>query len=347
MLKQPGHLTSMKYELGASVIAMRFGVARQEELAAPAGSRADLLALQEVEKPRADGLAGRRRFRAPSVDGSATSSDDEDAPPASALATLQLTAKSRQELVTQVERACERKAVQAVTGSGAYRALVETLQRARQDAEAQLRRLDLNADDADKLRQQQLLEKQASTKLQQVRGDARDGGRQEADAGDFAADSVQGEELQEAKEKEEAEKAKRKAAQEVEEAQAKAKAQAAERAAAQKKQEAEREKEQAEKKAAEKEAAAQAKKYVKEGHARIKRLEELHRHTTEILDSPDPSVKKIRMQIRREVSVYTCQNCSSIGLSNATASRLVHATKLRLLLPLSRAWLARFSSFFK
>jgi nucleoporin GLE1 len=109
-------------------------------------------------------------------------------------------------------------------------------------------------------------------------------------------------ELLEAKEKEEAEEAKRKATQEVEEAQAKAKAQAAERAAAQKQQEAERAKENAAKKAAEKDAACQAKKYVEEGHACVKRLEELHRHTTEILDSPDPAVKKIRMQVRREVS---------------------------------------------
>ncbi|GMF30771.1 unnamed protein product [Phytophthora fragariaefolia] len=90
---------------------------------------------------------------------------------------------------------------------------------------------------------------------------------------------------------------------EVEEAQAKAKALAAERAEAQKKQEVEREKEEAAKKAAVKEAAAQAKKYVEDGRARIKRLEELQRHTSQILDSPDPAVKKIRMNIRREVSV--------------------------------------------
>lgn len=149
--------------------------------------------VQDVEKPRAD-AAGRRRLRAPSADSSTTSSDDEDDEDdddvsegsdsrlaasdssvhaaTAALGTLQLTAKSRQELVKQVERSCERKAVQAVTSSGAYKALCQTLQSARQDADAQLRRV--NADSArsgeqmDVLREQQQLEREASAKLQQV-----------------------------------------------------------------------------------------------------------------------------------------------------------------------------------
>lgn len=161
---------------------MRFGVTLKEAAAASA-----YWAVKEMVKPRVDAAPGRRRFRAPSSDSSTTSSDDEDDADSdstlmgsdrsahaatSALGTLQLTAKSRQELVKQVERACERKAAQAVTGSGAYQALCETLQRARQDAEAQLRRLDVvqsrPVEEMDVLRKQQQLEREAAAKLQQV-----------------------------------------------------------------------------------------------------------------------------------------------------------------------------------
>jgi hypothetical protein len=153
---------------------MRFGVALEE---------AEPWPLQDVEKPRAP---GRRRFRAPSEDSSTSSSDGEDATLTdghAAASSLQLTAKTRQELVTQVERACERKAVQAVTGSKAYKALCQTLQRARQDAEAQLRMLDLgtagHGEGLDVVREQQQLERQSAVKLQQVgecSGSWRDGG---------------------------------------------------------------------------------------------------------------------------------------------------------------------------
>ncbi|POM68923.1 hypothetical protein PHPALM_14849, partial [Phytophthora palmivora] len=294
---------------------MRFDILEEEE--APVCA---YWGVQDVQKARTDPSPGRRRFRAPSSDSSTTSSDEEDAvsdselegsdrdvhAATSALATLQLTAKSRQELVKQVERACERKAVLAVTGSDTYQTLCEKLQRARQDAEAALSRLDRSSgksgDDMDVLRKQQQLEREATAKLQQLRLAKKivDERRSKENVRKLQHDVKKKHALQEAKAKEEALEAQRKAEQEVEEAQAKAKAQAAERAAAQKKQEAQREKEQAATKAAEKEAAAKAKKYVEDGHKRIKRLEELHRHTTEILDSPDPAVKKIRMQIRRE-----------------------------------------------
>ncbi|TDH67812.1 hypothetical protein CCR75_004820 [Bremia lactucae] len=82
-----------------------------------------------------------QRFRAPSSDSLRTSSDEEDS--SRSLLSMSynprhLTRKSRRELLKQVERACEHKAVIAVTSSKAYKVLCETLQRARQDAEAQL-----------------------------------------------------------------------------------------------------------------------------------------------------------------------------------------------------------------
>ena len=89
---------------------------------------------------------------------------------------------------------------------------------------------------------------------------------------------------------------------ELQEQHAKAKLQAAERAAAQKRQETERKKAEAAKKDADKEVAVRMAEHVEQGRERMKRLEDLRRHTAEVLDSPDPSVKKIRMQIRREVS---------------------------------------------
>ncbi|KAE9220949.1 hypothetical protein PF005_g7286 [Phytophthora fragariae] len=343
---------------------MRLGALALDEQPAPPPA-ASYYDVQDVEKPRAD-AASRRRMRAPSADSATTSSDEEDeyadadsrlAAATAALGTLQLTAKSRQELVKQVERSCERKAVQAVTSSGAYRALCETLQRARQDADAQLRRV--NADSArggeqmDVIREQQQLEREASVKLQQIRSKERSAidsvekelrayqqsreeeqrreeeAREREEAAARREEEAREKELQDAKEKEEAEEAQRKATQEVEEAQAKAKAQAAERAAAQKKQEAEREKGEAAKKAAEKEAATQAKKYVEEGHARIKRLEELQRHSTEILDSPDPAVKKIRMNIKREAGA-----CNQIAAAPSAIKQVV--SKIQQLLQMAK-----------
>ncbi|KAL3660941.1 hypothetical protein V7S43_013957 [Phytophthora oleae] len=345
---------------------MRFGVALEDE--APAA----YCGVQEVQKPRAVASPCRRRFRAPSSDSSTTSSDGEDSDSdaalndsdrnvhaaTTALATLQLTAKTRQELVKQVERACERKAVQAVTGSGAYQQLCETLQRARQDAEALLRRLESGTDrsmeEMSVLRKQKQLEREAAVKLQQIRTKERSAldqveaelrAFQQARENERRQEEKQREReeaalrrevdarekaLQEAKEKEEAAEAQRKAEEEVEEAQAKAKAQATERAVAQKKQQEEREKEQSAKRAAEKEAAAQAKKYVEEGHQCIKRLEELHRHTTEILDSPDPSVKKIRMQIRREAGA-----CNQIAAAPSAVKNVV--SKIQQLLQMAKS----------
>ncbi|KAG1699270.1 hypothetical protein DVH05_014187 [Phytophthora capsici] len=341
---------------------MRFGVALEDDAA--------YCGLQEVQKPRTVASPSRRRFRAPSSDSCTSSSDGEDSDSdaalndsdrgvdgaVSALGMLQLTAKTRQDLVEQVERACERKAVQAVTGSGAYKKLCETLQRARQDAEVQLRRLegtDRSTEDMSVLRKQQQLEKEAAVKLQQIRTKERsaldqvekelrafqqareDERRREEEQREKEEEALRREEderekaLQEAKEKEEAAEAQRKAEEEVEEAQAKAKAQAAERALAQKKQQEEREKEKAAKHAAAKEAAAQAKKYVEEGHQCIKRLEELHRHTTEILDSPDPSVKRIRMQIRREAGA-----CNQIAAAPSAIKNVV--SKIQQLLQMAK-----------
>ncbi|KAK1931576.1 Nucleoporin GLE1 [Phytophthora citrophthora] len=341
---------------------MRFGVALEDE--AP-GVYCDL---QEVQKPRTVTSSCRRRFRAPSSDSSTSSSDGEDSDEAlndskrsvdsaaSALGMLQLTAKTRQDLVEQVERACERKAVQAVTGSGAYKQLCETLQRARQDAEAQLRHLggnDRSMEEMGVLRKQQQLEREGEAKLQKIRKKERsaldqvetelrafqqareDERRREEEQKKREEEELRREEdarekaLQEAKEIEEAAEAQRKAEEEVEEAQAKAKALAAERALTQKKQQEEREKEQVAKRAAEKKAAAQAKKYVEDGHQCIKRLEELHRHTTDILDSPDPSVKKIRMQIRREAGA-----CNQIAAAPSAIKNVV--SKIQQLLQMAK-----------
>ena len=100
---------------------------------------------------------------------------------------------------------------------------------------------------------------------------------------------------------------------ELEEQHAKAKVQAAERAAAQKRQEIEHGKAEAAKKAAEKEVVTRTTEYVVQGRECIKRLEALRRHTAEISDSPNPSVKKIRMQIRREV--WLCCNCNIVRIT--------------------------------
>lgn len=48
----------------------------------------------------------------------------------------------RVELLDQVERSCEIKAVNAVNSSPAYQVLCETLQKARAEAEAKLKRVD-------------------------------------------------------------------------------------------------------------------------------------------------------------------------------------------------------------
>ncbi|KAF4318796.1 hypothetical protein JM18_005995 [Phytophthora kernoviae] len=352
---------------------MRFGVPHEEEAGEQCSSapRGVFDNAQSVEKPRAHAISGRGRFRAPSFSSSTTYSDDEDESESdsessssddhsvhettSALQTLQLTARTRQELVKQVERACERKAVQAVTGSGAYQALCETLQRARQDAEDQLQRVDTarNGQEVDVLQKHKELERRATNKLQQIRSQERSAlenvekelrvfqqarqeeARREEEKNKREEAAVRREEearekrLQEAKDKEKALEVQHKAAQELEEAQAKAKVQAAERAAAKKQQEVDREKEETAKKAAQKEAEAQAKQYVADGRARIKRLEELHRHTTEILDNPDPSVKKIRMQIKREAGV-----CNQIAAAPSAIKHVV--SKIQQLLQMAK-----------
>lgn len=51
------------------------------------------------------------------------------------------------ELLHHVERTCEIKAVQAVNSSPAYQLLCETLQKARVDAEAKLKRVDATQND--------------------------------------------------------------------------------------------------------------------------------------------------------------------------------------------------------
>lgn len=53
----------------------------------------------------------------------------------------------RAELLHHVERTCEIKAVHAVNSSPAYQLLCETLQKARADAEAKLKRVDATQND--------------------------------------------------------------------------------------------------------------------------------------------------------------------------------------------------------
>uniref|UniRef100_M4BSI4 Uncharacterized protein n=1 Tax=Hyaloperonospora arabidopsidis (strain Emoy2) TaxID=559515 RepID=M4BSI4_HYAAE len=92
-----------------------------------------------------------------------------------ALETVHWTDTSRQEFVKQLERACERRAVQKVAGSDAYQTLCQTLQQARQDADVALERLLIGQNKRDEqelevLRHEQLQleEGRARTKLQQV-----------------------------------------------------------------------------------------------------------------------------------------------------------------------------------
>ncbi|CAI5743962.1 unnamed protein product [Peronospora destructor] len=314
-----------------------------------------------------DAALGRRRFRAPSLDSSTTSSDDEKSlihrdstgqnQVVLALEMLQLTGNSRQELVKQVKRLCERKAAQSVAGSEAYQMLCETLQRAREEAEAQLRRLDVDKEgmeeEMDVLRKQQQLGREATVKLQQIRRkeklaiddvekklyayqqareeeQRREKEQREQEEAQVRRDQEAHEKkLQEDKEKEKAQEAQRKAEHELEEAQAKAKAQAAERAAMWKKQETEHEKLEAVKRAAEREAATQVKKHAEEGRECIKRLEALHRETAEILASPDPSVKTIRMQIRREAGA-----CNQIAAAPSAIKNVV--SKIQRLLQMAK-----------
>ncbi|CAI5711820.1 unnamed protein product [Peronospora effusa] len=352
---------------------MRFGVALKEEVALSAltATTSAYWDIQGIQQCCVDVAEGRRRFRAPSLDSSTTSSDDEKSLLHSdvnnrnaavlALETLQLTDNSRHELVKQVERLCERKAAQSVASSEAYQVLCETLQRAREKAEGQLRRLDVDkegvGEEMDVLRKQQQLEREATVKLQQIHRmerlaidnvekklcvyqqtreeeERREEEQREQEEAQVRRDQEAYEKkLQEDKKKEEVQEAQRKAEQELEEAQAKAKAQAAERAAAWKKQETEREKVEAAKRAAEREAGTQVKKHVKEGRECIKRLEALHRETAEILASLDPSVKKIRMQIRREAGAHAGA-CNQIAAAPSAIKNVV--SKIQRLLQMAK-----------
>ncbi|CAI5711196.1 unnamed protein product [Hyaloperonospora brassicae] len=270
------------------------------------------------------------------------------------LETVQRTSASRQELVKQLERACERRAAQAVAGSDAYQTLCQTLQQARQDADVALERLLIGQSkseeqDLDVLRQElhRLQESRARVTLQQMwmreksaiesvehklhayqqaqRAEAiqREKERKEREEAD---EQWRQEELQKAKEEEEAQQQKER---ELQEQHAKAKLQAAERAAAQKRQEIERKNDEAAKKAADKEVAARMAEHVEQGRERMKRLEDLRRHTAEVLDSPDPSVKKIRMQIRREAGV-----CNQIAAAPSAIKNVV--SKIQQLLQMAK-----------
>ncbi|KAI9905329.1 hypothetical protein PsorP6_013546 [Peronosclerospora sorghi] len=358
---------------------MRFGV-RGEEEAAPSSLASVYSKVSTVQKTRPDAATICTRLRAPSLDSSTASSideDDEDSDSSllgndsnvyaatSALEMMTLSTRSRQELVKQVERACERKAVLAVTGSEAYQALCETLQRARQDAEAQLQRLDkdqeINFDDVDTLKKQQQLERAAKAKLEQIHSQEKsifdrvekelrafqqaqkeecrrqEKERQRDETRKQHEDEIHKKKLQEVIEKEKAQGAQRKVEQESKEAQAKAKDQADDRAALQIKREIERERVQAEKRNADKAVAAQAENYITSAHECVKRLEALQRETTAILDSPDPTVKKIRMQIRREVGLFFSRLLQCCCIRESRTSRTFRqelATKLQLRLPL-------------
>ncbi|CAH0480773.1 unnamed protein product [Peronospora belbahrii] len=352
---------------------MRFTVTFEDETLPMARAAASYTYwdVQGMQKPMNHTDTGRRRLRAPSLDSTTTPSDEDDDElnstlmdnsfhvhtATSALERMQLTNNTRQELLKQVERTCERKAVQSVTGSEAYQALCETLQRARQDAEAQLQRLEAKEEgekeEIDLLRKQEELERETTAKLQQIwlkerlgidsiekelyafqraREEAhrREEEQREQEEAKVRRDQEARKKiLQDAKKDEEAQKAQRKAENELAEALAKAKAQAAERAALRRKQEIEREEVEAAKVAAEKEVASQAKKHVQEGRECIKRLETLHCQTTEILDSPDLSVKKIRMQIRREAGA-----CNQIAAAPSAIKNVV--SKIQQLLQMAK-----------
>ncbi|CEG47718.1 nucleoporin gle1 [Plasmopara halstedii] len=348
---------------------MRFGVESEGDNAPPTGTSA-FWKKQDIQKPCRNAAIIPRRFRAPSSSSSSTTSDDEDSAESdlavanisrgvraltSSLTTLQLNTKSRQELLRQVERACERKAVQLVTASQAYQALCETLQRARQDAEIQLQQLNAGSlnfeDDVNVVREQQQLESEAAAKLQQIRAMERAALKQseyelrayrQAQEGErrWVAETQKREDaaarrevefrekaLLETEKKKEVAEAQRRKKCETEEAQARDKAQAAKKAA---NLEEERQREEADKRSAEKEANARVKKYVKEGHDQIRHLVELQRHTTKILDSTDPSVKKIRVQIRREAGA-----CNQIAAAPSAIKNVV--SKIQQLLQMAKS----------
>jgi hypothetical protein len=104
----------------------------------------------------------------------------------------------------------------------------------------------------------------------------------------------------------------------VEEAQAKAKAAAADRAAAaadkaaavaeaQRQKDVENEAEKKKKAAAKQAADRVAKEHIMEAQVRLDRLEKLQQRSESILASPDPSVKKIRVDIKLKVrSLLSC-----------------------------------------